>query len=761
MGGGGSKDIDDKISQLASQVANISTEGHAALEKLTGVQNELGNLRTLMTGVNNTVSNIKDNVGKLATDVEAIKQDIADIHKQLEVVHQDHIQEIAALNNLSSQITWSTMVLQIAEPASRIESMYSFLMKLEFGSRTAARWFVRDVLSVTTGVIEALYAINSVLIGKVVVDPKQGPMLLFFKQSLDDNKNLDENQKNQILINYFNSLAFLQIKGIILLVNAYRAIGDNLIAAKFIKQTRTDIFRQYILLRGDTYQLRVVGVNHGEHRSSVMSRDTIQVNGELVGEFVKKYPFKGFHVTVLPIFNPYLILRSEFFDTTNPDGEKKLALFLKNERLSSIAGTILIVASTGPVGNFDNGDLRDEMTHLIGDGFKAHFLNHDVTCAFAVIEGDLRITASPQTDMKSVELKVKLQLDINNPDTLKFLPPTVNNKFFALANMWDDVLVRTGPGDNGEVPYKGANWISPDILNNGIFPKENVSDWETQHSYDYDISNIDFETNNTNCVYVRMKNLSNVQVTCTVRLYLSPGAILNIPSKFIPIPYSEDLDENMNITRKYDLQFPIGPGQIKVTPFPFLWNPGKDINHPCIQVMVGTQKHPLPDLSKVTALDILNTIHRNIAQRNVALIPVKDNVLEHNVRAYIDESRLYQFQLHYEHMPDAPIHLYFCSVIKDLDGHLVKKDVTVTDNEPGKPNFVGVNANLLMDWDSQFVVRCTSNAKFSEMSSLNFVLYTPDNSTASHNMTREAFFVYGIRPRVLRKIGNYCIKPRV
>jgi len=259
---------------------------------------------------------------------------------------------------------------------------------------------------------------------------------------------------------------------------------------------------------------------------------------------------------------------------------------LKNERLTAI-GTILIVASIGPVGNFNDGDLRDEMSHLIGDGFKAHFLNNDIVCAFAVIGGELRIAAGPQTDIQA-ELTVKLQLDINNPDTLKFLPVKAKNefkRFFALANMWDDVLVRTGINDRGQVPYEGQNWISPDILNSGIKPKEHVSDWETQNSYNYEISYINFENNKTNCVYVRMKNLSNVEVNCTVRLYVAPGSVLNVPSKFQPVPYLID-DDN----REYDLQFKIQPGQIKVTPTPFLWNPERSVEHSCLITMVGTQK---------------------------------------------------------------------------------------------------------------------------------------------------------------------------
>jgi hypothetical protein len=668
-------------------------------------------------------------------------------------IHTDHIEEIAALNNISSQITWSTMVLQIAEPAQRIESMYSFLSKLSLGSKTAARWFIRDVLSPTTGALEALNAINAVLIGQVVVDPKQGSMLLQFKDALAKS-GLSAAEQKKAILSYFNSLAFLQIKGIILITNAFRAIGDNSLCAVYVREIRINLYKQYVLLNGDSYTLEVHGVNHGSKRGSLLSEDSILVNNERVdtGKFDDngnpvKNPFKGFRVTVLPIFDPNLSLRSSFFDTTTDAGQTAMAEFLNNER-EYCNSSILVITSTGPAGTTCNDALKTEMKHIIGDGFTG--LDNDTIYSLACIGGDLRIVTAPQTDI-STSLKVKLQLDPNNPDKITFMPLTRHLLMAGNDAVWSDVLIRTGDGDSGQVPYTGAFWVSPDILNNGKDANPKPSDFESQDSYN-NTGNVNgnYVNNLTNNIYVRMKNMSNAEVEVTVRLYAAPASVLNLPSKFVPIPSIRD-DEDPSATVN-EVTFKIAPGAIRVTPRPFLWNPMGALEHTCLIAMVGTAAHPLPDLSKVSAADIAASNHRNIAQRNISLQPAQQPVLEHIVSAVLDKYGSYQFELAYGQIPIGST----LTIQSNIRGDIFSSATNNTDR-----GTVGTDYTTLpADWASSLTCRalCPAGKVVPAGATLTLRLYVRDPPPVMNKVEFTSFKLRGsIKPSTRQLIGAFDI----
>jgi hypothetical protein len=405
------------------------------------------------------------------------------------------------------------MVLQIADHVQRIESMYAYLMKLSFGSKTTARWFVRDVLSSTTGAYEALNAINSVLTGEVVVDPKQGSMILEFAKNLT----ATGAERRRIMLSYFNSLAYVQIKGIILLINAYRAIGENEISAEMVKQIRMNIFKQYLLVFNEKWDFVVVGVNHGYNPPSVMAEDGVSLNGEpVVPDHPHRSPFVGIHVTVMPAFNPYYVQNCEYFDTTKPEGQEALRAFLSDQR-AYVGVNIMVIASAGPAGPSCSPALKSEMQHWLGDGFTGF----DDTSIFAAlcVGGDLRIAIQNAPHQKRAILKTSLLLDPTNPESLKFParvhddPPAhhlLSLRGFGFgapaATKWSDVLVRTGPNDVGMVPYNGANWVSPDIIINGPQPEK---DYKTKFESEAGYKNenlCQMATNNvTNFIYIRMK----------------------------------------------------------------------------------------------------------------------------------------------------------------------------------------------------------------------------------------------------------------
>jgi hypothetical protein len=185
-------------------------------------------------------------------------------------------------------------------------------------------------------------------------------------------------------------------------------------------------------------------------------------------------------------------------------------------------------------------------------------------------------------------------------------------------------------------------------------------------------------------------------VKATVRLYETPARLLNTPSSFVPIPFKTSGDPGPKQVLFYDNEVVLNPGEVRVTSEPFLWNPNDQAEHTCMFVMVGTEDHPLPDIKKVTASDIVVNIHRNYAQRNISFLPSTGNAIDQTIRFGVDEQAEYQVQLRWYHMASDAKVGFTSAKVEPL---IQKEQVT---NSPDDV-MISLPYTLQDGWESQLV----------------------------------------------------------
>lgn len=78
-------------------------------------------------------------------------------------------------------------------------------------------------ISHRSGVIPALNMLFKVLVGRVTVDPNQPPLLTQFIQLAQQQ---DKDNAPSVIKAYVGSLVLLQVKGLLLLLNAFKVYGD-------------------------------------------------------------------------------------------------------------------------------------------------------------------------------------------------------------------------------------------------------------------------------------------------------------------------------------------------------------------------------------------------------------------------------------------------------------------------------------------------------------------------------------------------------
>ncbi len=174
-------------------------------------------------------------------------QELQKLKQELQVLSAKMDQTLDAVKRIAQDIEFTQLVLEAQPAADRIMTKFAILSTLRVGEKHHARQLVDAVLDMNSGVLVDLATLHAVIVGIHPVDP--GPVSLI--EAWIEKAASQANVAAGItwINKYFDFLAQLQLRGLLLAVNAFMAEKEEDLALELIRLVAGWLQEQVRILR--------------------------------------------------------------------------------------------------------------------------------------------------------------------------------------------------------------------------------------------------------------------------------------------------------------------------------------------------------------------------------------------------------------------------------------------------------------------------------------------------------------------------------
>jgi len=235
--------VNSQVTDVLTKAGAVSKDVSGLVDKVTALDKSVDEIQRILVAAKEKQDTISNGIKQLAEQTPQLNKDIADINDDLILLNNSSNELLVMLGKIMVELEWSVSQQQIAGAELSIASKFEMLQmiaKLKANEppppppppatpakpspiEIQARRLARDILDTNRGVIPALLALHAVLVGDVALNPRQEPLLLQFLARVNASKIED---KEAVMNSYVFSLIMLQVKGLLLLVNACKSVGN-------------------------------------------------------------------------------------------------------------------------------------------------------------------------------------------------------------------------------------------------------------------------------------------------------------------------------------------------------------------------------------------------------------------------------------------------------------------------------------------------------------------------------------------------------
>ncbi len=153
---------------------------------------------------------------------EESKSKLEALKAKLDSLSSGQADIIGRLKIVLIEIKWTEIIIEVSDAINNIEYQYSQIMLFKAGETKTANKWAEGVLSPTNGVGKNLFTINNIMMGKSILSE---PIMKTFINKITESTTTQSQYYEAI--SFFNSVADIETKALVVIANAYAYINNT------------------------------------------------------------------------------------------------------------------------------------------------------------------------------------------------------------------------------------------------------------------------------------------------------------------------------------------------------------------------------------------------------------------------------------------------------------------------------------------------------------------------------------------------------